>query len=41
MEYITDTDYVHAKWVFTDIGKNLGDYHNQYVLSDTLLLVIF
>ena len=40
MEDITDTDYVHAKRVCKDFKiKNLGEYHDFYVQSDTLLLV--
>ena len=39
MEDITDTDYVLAKRVFKDFEiKNLGEYHDLYVQSDTLLL---
>ena len=39
MEDITDVDYRHAKRVFSGIAlKNLGDYHDLYVQSDTLLL---
>ena len=35
----TDVDYKHAKIVFKNlINKNLGDYHDLYVQSDTLLL---
>ena len=38
MEDITDVDYRHAKKVFKNINnKNLGDYHDLYVKSDTLL----
>ena len=38
-EDIIDVDYIHAKRVFrTFNNKNLGDYHNLYVQSDTLLL---
>ena len=38
MEDITDVDYRHAKIVFEYlINKNLGDYHDLYVESDTLL----
>ena len=39
MEDISDTDYAHANNVFkkSDI-KNLGEYHDLYVRSDTLLL---
>ena len=40
MEGITDVDYRHAKRVFKNFNnKNLGDYNNLYVQSDTLLLV--
>ena len=39
MEDITDIDYRHRKTVFEYlINKNLGDYHDLYVQSDTLLL---
>ena len=49
MEDITDVDYRHAKRVFKEIAfngvalkslnnKNLGDHHDLYVQSDTLLL---
>ena len=39
MEDITDVDYRHRKTVFEYlINKNLGDYHNLYDQSDTLLL---
>ena len=39
MEGITDVDHRHAKRVFKNISnKNLGDYHDLYVQSDTLLL---
>ena len=39
MENITDVDYRHAKRVFKSLNyKNLGDYHDLYVQSDTLLL---
>ena len=39
MEDITDIDYRHANNVFKRfILENLGDYHNLYVQSDTLLL---
>ena len=39
MEDITDVDYRHAKIVLEYlINKNLGDYHDLYVQSDTLLL---
>ena len=39
MEHITDVDHRHAKRVFKSLNnKNLGDYHDLYVQSDTLLL---
>ena len=39
MEDITDLDYKHARIVFKNlINKNLGDYLDLYVQSDTLLL---
>ena len=39
MEDITDTDYRHANKVFKEFKlKNLGEYHDLYVQSDTLLL---
>ena len=39
MEDITDADYRHGKTVFEYlINNNLGDYHDFYVQSDTLLL---
>ena len=39
IEDITDVDYRHRKTVFEYlINKNLGDYHDLYVQSDTLLL---
>ena len=39
MEDITDADYVHAKRVCKDFEiKNLEEYHDLYVQSDTLLL---
>ena len=38
-EDITDVDHRHAKKVFKNLSsKNLGDYHDLYVKSDTLLL---
>ena len=39
MEDISDTDYKHANNVFRKFNlNNLGDYHDLYVKSDTLLL---
>ena len=39
MESITDIDYRHAKDVFNKFNNNnLGDYHDLYVQSNTLLL---
>ena len=39
MEDFTDADYVHAKRVRKDFEiENLGEYHDLYVQSDTLLL---
>ena len=42
MDHITDVDHRHAKRVFKNLNnKNLGDYHDLYVQSDTLLLADF
>ena len=39
MEDITDVDYRHAERVFKNFNnKNLGNYHDLYVQSETLLL---
>ena len=39
MEDISDIDYRHANNVFNQFKlNNLGDYHDLYVKSDTLLL---
>ena len=39
MESVTDIDYRHAKNFFNKFNNNnLGDYHDLYVQSDTLLL---
>ena len=39
MEDITDADYMHAKGVRKDFEKtNLGEYHDLYLNSDTILL---
>ena len=36
LENISDEDYTHAQKIFEI--KNLGEYHDLYVQSDTLLL---
>ena len=39
MEDITNIDYKHAKRILREFKiNNLGDYHDLYVKSDTLLL---
>ena len=39
MEEITDADYMHVKRVYNDFEiKNLGEYHDLYLESETLLL---
>ena len=39
MEEILDIDYRHAEKIFNKFSiKNLGEYHDLYVQSDTLLL---
>ena len=39
MEDIIDADYVHVKIIPKDFEiKHLGEYHDLYVQSDTLLL---
>ena len=39
MEDITNIDYAHAQKLFKELKlKNLGDCHDFYVQSDTLLL---
>ena len=39
MEDITDADYMHVKRVYKGFEiKNLGEYHDLYLKSDTLLL---
>ena len=38
-EHITDEDYAHAQKVWSTFNiKNLGEYHDLYVQSDTALL---
>ena len=40
MEDITNIDYRHAKRVFKGFNnKNICDYHDLFIQSDTLLLV--
>ena len=39
LEDVTDKDYVQAQKLFKELKlKNLGDYHDLYVQSDTLLI---
>ena len=39
MEDITDKDYTQAKSICKDFQiKNVGEYHDSYLQSDTLLL---
>ena len=39
MEDISEIDYRHAEKVFNKLNtKNLGEYHDPYVQSDTILL---
>ena len=39
MEYITDVNHRHTKKVYKEFkNKNLGDYHDLFVQSDTLIL---
>ena len=38
MEDITDADYTHGKRAYKDFKiRNLGDYHDLYLQSNTLL----
>ena len=37
-EHVIDKDYEHAQNVFKEYSKNMADYHDLYVQSDTLLL---
>ena len=42
MEDITDADYMHTKRVCKEFEiKHLSDYHDLYLRSDTLILVVF
>ena len=37
--HITDEDYIHAQLVYNQFNcRNLGDYHDLYLLTDALLL---
>ena len=40
LQGITNEDYIHAQKVFKELKKkkNLGEYHDLYVQSDTLLI---
>ena len=38
LENITDKDYNHAQKVFEEYCTNMGDCHDLYVKTDTLLL---
>ena len=38
LENITDKDYNHAQKVFEEYCTDIGDYHDLYVQTDTLLL---
>ena len=39
MEEITDADYIHGKRICKDFEiKSLGEYHDLYLKSNTLLL---
>ena len=38
LEDISDADYAHAQKVFNEYCTNIGDYHDLYVQTDTLLL---
>ena len=38
LEDITDKDYNHAQKLFEEYFTNIGDYHDLYVPTDTLLL---
>ena len=41
LEDISDNDYEHAQKVFKEYCKDMGDYHDLYVQTDTLLLAVF
>ena len=38
LEDISDKDYEHAQKVFKEYCTDMGDYHDLYVQTDTLLL---
>ena len=39
LEHVTDQDYENAQKVFKEYCRDLGDYHDLYVQTDTLLPV--
>ena len=39
VEDITDKGYSHAQKVFKEVCTDIGEYHDLYVQSDTVLLV--
>ena len=39
LEHVTDQDYENAQKVFKEYCRHLGDYHDLYVQTDTLLPV--
>ena len=42
MEEITDVDYWHSKKVYKELKRdNRGEYHDLFVQSDTLLLIVY
>ena len=38
LEDISDEDYEHAQKVFKEYCTDMGDYHDLYIQTDTLLL---
>ena len=38
LEDISDNDYLHAQKLFEEFCVDIGDYHDLYVETDTLLL---
>ena len=41
LEDISDNDYEHGQKVFKEYCRDMGDYNNLHVQTDTLLLVMF